>query len=273
MYYDLAERFAPYVDAFVVVSRHVREELVRRLPHRAADIRHIPSGVPIPATTRRRTEGPLRLVYSGRLTEAKGALLLPEIDHALRARGVDASWTVLGDGPERAAVERAFAPEAEVHFTGALSADAARDALREQDVLVLPSFGEGLSLTLLEAMAAGVVPVATQLESGMREVIEPGRTGWLAPAGDAKAFAAHIARLDANRENLDALSQRASALVRQRHDLATSAAAVHDLIADVADRPTPHRPRYTQGPSRLDRPWLPSLVVELARYVSNRSAR
>jgi glycosyltransferase involved in cell wall biosynthesis len=60
--------------------------------------------------------------------------------------------------------------------------------LRELDIFVLPSLGEGISNTILEAMASGLPVVATKV-GGNQELVEEGRTGTLVPAGEPEALA------------------------------------------------------------------------------------
>lgn len=265
VHYALAERFAGHVDAFVAVSRHIRDELRRRLPQRAGQIHWLPSGVPIPPRTRRPADGPLRLVYGGRLDRAKGALELPEIDRALTERGVPVRWTLFGSGPDEAALRRAFADSGRATFAGALAPDALAERLVEHDVFVLPSRLEGLPLALLEAMAAGLVPVASDLASGMRDALTPGEHGFLAPVGDAQAFADVIARLARERDLLERCGAAAAARARARFDHRVRAGAFFDLLRDLCEVPRAPRPRLARGPSRLDRPWLPNPLVRAIR--------
>jgi glycosyltransferase involved in cell wall biosynthesis/GT2 family glycosyltransferase len=272
MYYQLAEAFEPFVDLFVTVSAHIRDELIRRLPGRAADIRYVRSGVPTGGPARARAGGALRLVFSGRLEPVKGVLDLPAIDRQVRARGARVHWTIIGDGPLAAELRAGFAPEAQVDFAGALAYDAARERLARHDLFVLPSHAEGLSLALLEAMAAGVVPVVSDLASGTREVVESGSTGLLARPGRPEEFADAIVRLAEHPELLERMSAAAAARVADRHSLAAFGAAFYELVGDLAQRPIPYRPRYARGPSRLDRVWLPNLAVRLVRAASRRRA-
>ena len=71
-YYDLAEKHEAVIDAFVCYSRAMYENLLRRLPTRAGSIFHLPYGIPIPERGRApRPDGPLRLIYSGRLEQGQ----------------------------------------------------------------------------------------------------------------------------------------------------------------------------------------------------------
>src|SRR5262249_13053904 len=73
-YYDLATPHEPLVHAFVAYSRRVYEKLVARLPQRRDSIFWLPYGVVIPEKVRVPSPGPLRMIYAGRLDEAKGIL-------------------------------------------------------------------------------------------------------------------------------------------------------------------------------------------------------
>jgi glycosyltransferase involved in cell wall biosynthesis len=175
---------------------------------------------------------------------------------------------VIGAGPDEPALRQGFDPEATVAFTGALTPDACRARWPDHDVLVLPSYGEGLPLSLLEAMGAGVVPVVSDLASGIREVVDDGANGWLARPGQPDDFAAAIARLHRHRDCLEACSRAAAARVRASHSLPERGEALLELIRDLEARPPREKPVWRRGPSRLDRPWLPSWAVRGVRWLT-----
>ena len=87
--------------------------------------------------------------------------------------------------------------EASVRLLG-LRKDVAR-LLSAADVFLLTSISEGIPLTIIEAMSAGVPVVSTRV-GGVPEMIEEGRTGLLAPARDAPAVARQILRLSKDSE-------------------------------------------------------------------------
>lgn len=103
--------------------------------------------------------------------------------------------TVVGDGPERAAVEALFTrwPD-RVSCVGELAAPAVAEILSRTGLCVWPGCGEAYGLAYLEAQAAGL-PVVAQAVAGVPEVVRDGVTGLLVPAGDDAGLAAAIARL------------------------------------------------------------------------------
>lgn len=131
-----------------------------------------------------------RLITVARLEPVKSLdVLLRALDIARRG-GLDAHLTVVGDGSERGGLERlARELELEHHVTFTGWRDEVTELLRRADLFVMASRSEGLSLTLLEAMAVGLPVVATAV-GGNPEVVEAGVTGLLVPHGDAAAMAA-----------------------------------------------------------------------------------
>jgi glycosyltransferase involved in cell wall biosynthesis len=120
------------------------------------------------------------------------------LERVLRQRP-DALLVLVGEGPEYAKVRelvRQRGLESSVRFLG-LRNDVAR-LLRAADLFLLTSISEGIPLTLIEAMAAGL-PVVTTRVGGVPEVVEEALTGCLTPAGDDALLAEKILHLAADR--------------------------------------------------------------------------
>lgn len=128
------------------------------------------------------------------------------VSHAIRAVAMvngdraDASGArhpirldVYGDGEERVALEALAATTSGVRLHG--FDRSARRQLETASFLVLSSQSEGFPLVLVEAMAAGCLPIAYDIRYGPADLIRDGRNGFLVPAGDVEALAAAIARL------------------------------------------------------------------------------
>ncbi len=135
------------------------------------------------------------LVYVGRLQPHKNVNLLVAALGLLKDRGVTPSLALIGDGPEREALEQQVVRlglQPQVRFLGAVAEDAeVHRHLRAARVFVHPSTKEGGgSITSLEANAAGLPVVAFAHPGGLSpELIEDGRTGRWVPAVDAQALA------------------------------------------------------------------------------------
>jgi len=265
-YYDLAKRHDRVIHAYVAYSRRMYDQLLATLPHRADRIFYIPYGIPLPPRARIARPGPLRLIFAGRLEHGqKGVLELPAIDARLRERRVDATWTIVGDGPDGARLRETWPGSPTVTYRGTLTNADTIAALAEHDVFVLPTRTEGLPVALLEAMGCGVVPVVSNIDSGVPDVVTAGVTGLLPDVGDVNGFADAVASLAGNRGLLERMSAAGRAMVEERFDVRARTREYQALYARYAEFYRPLAPDALQYGSRLDHPWIPNPVVRLIR--------
>ncbi len=217
-------------DGFIANSQELCHEL-RAAGFPSGRIAHIPNGVDLdcfrPDPTARSAEARRRLglppgllvVYAGRLDAQKG---LHTLIAAMRAPGAamsEARLVLLGDGPQRAELERSVLQDGlgnRVMFRGAVEEVA--PYLRAGDVFVLPSLGEGMPNALLEAMASGLPCVATAV-GGCRDAIAHGDTGLLVPPGDAAALREALERLARSAATRERLGEAARQVAATRFSL------------------------------------------------------
>jgi glycosyltransferase involved in cell wall biosynthesis len=161
---------------------------------------------------------PLRILYLGRLAqEQKRVRLFPEILRQIRQSGMPFHWTIAGEGGERGFLEmnlKAGSSDQTVSFAGPISYAEVPAMLKQHDIYLLASDYEGLPLSLLEAMGHGLVPVVSDLKSGVRDVVDK-TAGLLVPVDDVAGYARAIIHLHEHREELAAKSAAARARVQQ----------------------------------------------------------
>lgn len=217
----LMRRMLRWADLIVVLSREQLDAFNRAAPGQAIEI--VPNGIdcaPYLRYNRAAAEAgaPLRLIYIGRLVPGKGLLETLEGLRLARSQGINARLVVAGNGPEEPRL-RQYARDAglarEVSFVGAAYGDHKAQLLAQADALALASYTEGLPYSLLEAMAAGVVPIVTPV-GAIPDVVTEGEHGLLVAPRDAGAIAQAITKLAADR----ALLVRMSAACRKH--IATS---------------------------------------------------
>ncbi|MGY1697014.1 glycosyltransferase [Geodermatophilus sp. SYSU D00814] len=177
-----------------------------------------------------------RIGYVGRLAPQKSPGTLVRAFGRMREQ---ASLVVVGDGPDRALVERlaAESPAADrITLAGFVEHARVPAVLASLDVLVLPSAYEEMGSVLTEAMAAGLPVVASDV-GGIPEVVRHGVTGLLVPPGDADALAAALDRVTGD----DVLRARLAAGARARSAeygwpaLSARVAGVYDRVLGTAD--------------------------------------
>lgn len=162
-----------------------------------------------------------RILAVGRLSPEKGFAVLIEALALLRHRGLDAGLAIVGDGPERGALERRIASLGladRIDLTGELPPAEVARVLAQSDVFCMASFSEGLPISIMEAMAAGVPVVSTWI-AGIPELARQNETALTVPPADAEALAEAIARLIGDQDLRVRLARAARACVAERHDL------------------------------------------------------
>ena len=262
--FRLALKFEPIVDVFVAHSIHFYDKLVSFFPHRASSVFHIPYGIPLSVVQRAPNDQAIRLVFLGRLTEPKGVLDLPFIDEMLTALRIPVRWRIIGDGPEGKTLKERMPPGDRVDYFSPSSNEAVLKLCADGDALVFPTRFEGFPVALLEAMSAGLVPIVSDLPSGVPEVVD-NLTGFRVPIGDIKGFVDAIGALEKDRARLEQMS-RAARLRSENFDIKKRSRAYHELFARALEFKRPWGgPLSVKLGSRLDHPLLPNNAVRFLR--------
>lgn len=227
----------------ITISSFGRAQVWRVTPHSDWDrVNIVRCGVnpsflneaPTPLPMRR------RLLCVGRLSEQKGQHLLLEAAAALRDRLPDFEIVLAGDGELRSSLEstiRRLSLQANVRITGWQTAEQIRQQLRECRALVLPSFAEGLPIVIMEALALGRPVISTYI-AGIPELVIPGESGWLVPAGSvAPLVEAMEQALTAEPSQLEQMGARGRDAVLAHHDATCNAAQLMALFEQSARHP------------------------------------
>jgi len=183
-------------DSAVLALQGAREVAVVRQP--------VPGGSAAPTI---RTDGPLHLLCVARLERYKGIDVLLQAAAIARAAGVDFRLQLAGDGAERKALMTLAQTLGltDIVFLGALAPEDVAAALHAADLMVLPSRGEGLPVSIVEAMAKGR-PVLATWAGGTGEVVQDGVTGLLVDPDRPDQLADALAQLAADRPGLQRMA-------------------------------------------------------------------
>ena len=199
-----------WADTVTLVSRQALEAYRSLYPE--ARLAYVPNAIdlrdlPGPGEARRLYER--QVVYVGRLSREKGVDVLVEA-----ARMIEGHVVIVGDGPLRPALEASAPPN--VHFTGYLERREALRIVAGSDVYVQPSRQEGLSTSLLEAMALRVPIVATRIGGNVELVINR-ETGILVNSDDPKSLAYAVNNLLMDKALASYLVKQARRLVERNY--------------------------------------------------------
>jgi sugar transferase (PEP-CTERM/EpsH1 system associated) len=254
----------PFVHRYVPLSRELEQWLQERIGVPAERITRIYNGVdqvrfhpaergraslPVSGFAGRET---LVIGTVGRMEGVKDQLTLARAFLELLGRRADMReklrLVLVGDGSLRIEAERLLR-EGGARGLAWLpgSRDDVAELLRSLDVFVLPSLAEGISNTILEAMASGLPVVATRV-GGNAELIEEGRTGLLVPPADSRAMADALERYVDDRELAVAQGRAGRARIEQKFSLAAMVErylGVYDAL--MAARGTRHAATMGRG--------------------------
>jgi glycosyltransferase involved in cell wall biosynthesis len=193
-----------------------------------------------------------RLLAAGRLHPVKGFDLLIRAFQSIADLFPDWDLVILGEGDSREELEsqvKAAGLSGRVSMPGRVGNIG--QWYVQSDLYVLSSRTEGLSNTLLEAMATGLACVAFDCETGPREVVRHGIDGVLVrPAGDDQALAAHLSDMMSHPKRREAYARRAVD-VRDRFSTMRVMALWNQIFEMGRDQPRWPRPEHEEGP-RVD---------------------
>ncbi len=235
--YQLYSPFLVNYDRVIVFSQ-VQRDLLARLGVPARNVAVIPNGVdvekysPGPSNLKAQLQAQRLFIYQGRLAPEKN------VEALLRAwkqaqMGPDSKLLILGDGPLMPSLEPFYGPEYGIKWLGAVADENKRiQILRGADVFILPSLVEGLSLSLLEAMACGLACLATDVGAD-GEVLEKGAGVLLNPRRVVSQLRTLLPLLQDHPELITVLGQKSRQRVLERYTLRDNINQLERLYTQV----------------------------------------
>ncbi len=239
-YRDVAVRHAAWVDGVTCVGQHIEAPLRRSLDAVGFRglLRTVHNGADFPPLKSRPSyDGPLRLLFIGRVEALKGVFDFVPLLQRLKRLGVPATLNLVGG--ENEALRRQFERKRlgqMVVWTGRVSHNRCYDIAAESDLFMMTSRKESFGMVTVEAMSMGCVPIAYNFPSGSAEIIQQGQSGLLVPLGDIRAWAEHIRSLHYDRQRLAELSADAIARARTRFNAEVMSANLAAFLRDVMDQ-------------------------------------
>ena len=217
LYLWLDRLVRPLTTEFICVSQSTRDTGIAARTCRPQNTSVIPNSVDVESTPRAPLNGdPPRVVSVGRLKEPKDFVGLVR---ALSLANVPYRAAIVGDGPDRPIIEQAIRAHAVAEHVALLGErDGVADQLAASDVFVLASRSEGMPLSVLEAMAAGL-PVIASAVGGVPELVVSGETGLLVPPDDVDALADALRAVLTDAQLRRAMGDAGRARAQQLFDL------------------------------------------------------
>lgn len=247
-YYELSAYYEPIISKFVAVSETTCRRLQRLLPSRRNDICKLMCPVEVRDENRRFDhKKPLTITYAGRIMQREKRVLdLISLADLLASANGDYHFIIAGDGQQLAQLTEHFAKikysNVSIEFLGLVAHERMTDLWARSDISILFSEFEGMSLSMLESMAQGCVPIVTDV-SGAREKIAHGQTGFIVSVADVSSMAQIIIGLDADRDRIQQISNACILSLRNHHGFDSYDREFAKIMRECMNAPPARWPR------------------------------
>ncbi|MFZ5453448.1 MAG: glycosyltransferase [Thermodesulfobacteriota bacterium] len=230
-------RAASFINTASAVNRNY---FVALEPSVADKITVIHAGVPLTSGSApvRTPRPPYQLLGLGRFVAKKGFPVLLAACRELAAQGLDFHLTLAGDGPQLRELQELaqnYGLQAKVSFPGFVPHHQVADLLQGTDLFIMPCIldprgdMDGIPTVIMEALACEVPVVASDI-SGIREIVQPGQTGWLLPPGDPQALVQAIKEALSDPQEARRRAQAGKHLVAREFDSRKNYGRLKDLL-------------------------------------------
>ncbi len=213
-YFNCINEQGHLIDTIITVSDYLMEKIESNFENKDtfSKIDVVSVKFPVPLTIDNDKEKVrakiIRVAFVGALIEDKGVLLFKNILTQLTELKINFIFNIIGAGPLEEKLMKELQSFSNVNFKGKLTNQEVISLHSEHDILILPSYGEGLPVSIVEAMKCGVIPIATNLKSGIPELIEDGVTGYTVPLDEIEKYGKFIKYLDNNRDEMAVISHK-----------------------------------------------------------------
>lgn len=264
-YIPIARNYHFIIDTFIAHNSHFADRLKEEFPNRVADIYYKPYGIPMaPVLRKQEKTSRLSIVFLARFHKNKGIFLLPLIDDQLKELGVEVDWTLIGDGPELGTIKEKTKHRNNFSFRKFEHNHEVLGEIKNHDIFVLPSYLEGLPVSLLEAMSAGLVPIITRFNPGIGKVVSD-EEGFIVEMDDYKAIAGKIKFLNDNRELLDKMGSACRAKIEANFDIKLRAKDYFEFFREYRSLKRQFPREKLKFGHRLDHPLIPKRLRKALR--------
>lgn len=200
-----------HCDGLIVLSNHWKNFFANHFsPNKIFIISNIVGYIPPKLNLSEKNNGKIKLLFLGRIGDRKGIFDLLEL-FKLKHHELGLTYEVIvgGDGETQRLKEfvRNNDLESVVRFVGFVEGEEKEKILQEADIYVLPSYNEGLPISILEAMSYSMPIVSTNV-GGIPEIVENKYNGYLVEPGDKEALLKAILNFSYNRELISSFGKR-----------------------------------------------------------------
>jgi glycosyltransferase involved in cell wall biosynthesis len=256
-YYDLSKKNEKIIDAFICISPKIYKSLHEKLPFRSNDIFNLK--FPVPRVNKKNcVNDVLQLIYFVRdLKEPRKRFdIVIEIARKLSIRNQNYFFTIAGGGISEKEFFEIWPTDMKdfVKYYSTLSNNQIIEMLPKHDIFLLPSESEGFPVSLVEAMKAGIVPLITNWDGAVDELISSAETGFYFDIGDANDYVDCII-----------ISNNASLKANTLFDPAKNVLSFENIYINISNQKKGIKSPLKVYGSRLDELYIPNVITKMFR--------
>lgn len=257
-YFQTLRRYEKIIDKVICVSSYLRQ----RIDQEKIDILSIfiPFSIPsIPEFCKSYNSSKINIVYVGTLGDHKGVKYFPEYIEQLDKLDINYTFDIVGNGKNEEYLKKQFSCNRNVIVHGLLTTEETFAFLRKAHILLLFSKGEGLPVCVVEAMKHGVVPIVFDIPSGVPDIIDSGKDGFIVPQGGISDAADITKTLFEDRALLQAIGQHGQEKACKMFDPVNQA---NEYINTIVSAPL-NKKEYKIGIKTIVANYIPSRILYL----------
>ena len=202
-------------DLILVLSGTIKSEVANICQNRNIKILYNPV---IVKEFRYKESETINVLFLGKLCKEKGVYDIIEASKLVKSPNIKINLYGDGDIEEFEKLIKENNLQEKIKIMGWISGREKDEALNNSDIFILPSYSEGLPMSILEAMAIGLPIISTPV-GGIPEAVEDGADGFLVSPGDYNALAEKIDSLASNKPQREQMGQRGYEIAREKFDV------------------------------------------------------
>ena len=248
------------MDLYITVSNSIYEKLIVLLSDKIDSIKYLRFPVP-DFTPLYKVDTIFNISFVGRKTIEKGYNILPLLAEKLASNNENICWHIFGSATNNQ-FDCFWNPEINVKHYGEVSQQFILSMLPKMDLLLLPSKAEGMPLSVIEGMKAGVVPIVANIDGGIQEIVIENITGYKIDNNHLDNYVEKILYLYKNEERLKSLKLNCIELANKNFNPLLNTLLIEDEILNLKSK---NKLAVKVYGSRLDRKNLPNFITRFFR--------
>ncbi|MEN9949768.1 MAG: hypothetical protein RLY85_520 [Bacteroidota bacterium] len=268
-YYGLLEKHLAQMDAVLCVSQRSYRQLVE---FRALDTRFHHFRFPVKDFTAEKKNFStlhIAVIAENLLDPNKGLSLVKEINSAMVGYSIPVVWHLAGNGFEGGDLEKWWGTKSNLPiYYGYLEQSQLENFYAQANIFLLPSQNEGVPVTLVESMKAGLIPVIAGWSDNVTDLVDNGRTGYILENSSPASYAEILMKIHQDPSQASQISLNASSL---SSDLYNPCKQVEEFEAYAINlTPVSTRRKAMVYGSRLDAWWVPNMASIFLRSLKSK---